>query len=646
MIISGGGIGPSQSIINENLLSQNHSIGSGETKRGQPRKEALPSMATTTANAKLRHNEYYGRQSTLDELYARSLNGAKFNRLFDIIVEESNILLAYRNIKANTGSKTEGTDGKTIKDIAEMTNGQVIAMVRGRLTNYAPQSVRRVEILKDNGKLRPLGIPTMPDRLIQQCILQILEPICEAKFHNHSFGFRPNRSTEHAKATMAKMINIQHLHFVVDIDIKSFFDNVDHGKLLKQMWTMGIQDKNLLCVISTMLKAEIEGIGIPTKGVPQGGLCSPLFSNVVLNELDWWISDQWESLETSYPYVRNTHKLRALRNSTKLKECYIIRYADDFKIMCPTRDVAERMFAAVKLWLKERLNLEISPEKSKITNLRKKTSEFLGFSIKAVVKGKKRVANSKIKSNAIAKIMAKGKELIKKIQKNPTFRNIGLYNSYVLGIQNYYRIATHCNLDFAKIGYYLGRLIKIRWKSISTNKGSPSLVYLEKYKEYAKKKIYVKDLIIFPMSACKTKTAMNFSKKVNQYTLEGRKLIHKPIETISDFEFIHLVKNPIMNRSIEYNDNRISLFSAQSGMCSVLGERLEVNDFHCHHIIPIKENGNDKYQNLVIISPDIHRLIHATKSETIHQILAKLELSKKQIAKVNKFRVKVGNIVI
>jgi group II intron reverse transcriptase/maturase len=603
-------------------------------------------MATTTANAKLRHNEYYGQQSTLDELYERSLNGAKFNKLYEKIVEENNILLAYRNIKANAGSKTEGTDGVTIKDISAMTNEQVIAMVRGRLKNYAPQSVRRVEILKDNGKLRPLGIPTMSERLIQQCILQILEPICEAKFHNHSFGFRSNRSTEHALSTMLRMINLQHLHFVVDLDIKGFYDNVDHGKLLKQVWTMGIQDKNLLCIISSMLKAEIEGIGIPSKGLPQGGLCSPLFSNVVLNELDWWISDQWESFETLHPYSKNGHKLNAIRKASELKECYIIRYADDLKIMCRTRDEAERMFTAVKLWLKERLNLEISPEKSKITNLRKKSSEFLGFKIKAIAKGMKRVANSNIKPSAVVKVMAKGKELIKKIQKHPTAKNVSLYNSYVLGTQNYYRIATHCTQDFTKIGYYLDRNIRIRWKSISTNKGSPSKIYLEKYKGYAKKKTYIKGLIIFPMSACKTKNAMTLSKKVNKFTAEGRKLIHQQIESISDFEFIYLTKNPVTKRSVEYNDNRISLFSAQSGKCGILGKRLEVNDFHCHNIIPISAGGGDKYSNLIILSSDIHRLIHVTKSETIHQILAKLELSKKQIAKVNKFRVKVGNIVI
>ncbi len=603
-------------------------------------------MATATKNTKLRHNEYYGQQSILDELYEQSLKGAKFDKLYDKIIDEGNILLAYRNIKANTGSTTKGTDNKTISDIATMTNEQVIIMVRERLIRYKPQAIKRVEIPKPNGKLRPLGIPTISDRLIQQCILQILEPICEAKFHNHSFGFRPNRSTEHAKATMHKMINLQNLHFVVDIDIKRFFDNVDHGKLLKQMWTIGIQDKRLLCIISAMLKAEIKGIGIPTNGTCQGGIISPILSNIVLNELDWWISDQWESFSTETIYHASGRKFQKLRDKSKLKECFIIRYADDLKIMCRTRDIAERIFIAVKLWLKERLYLEISPDKSKITNLRKKTSEFLGFSIKAVVKGDKRVANSKIKSEAIEKIMAKGKELIKNIQNNPTMKNIGLYNSYVLGTQNYYRIATHSNLDFGQIGYYLDRIAKIRWRSIVTNKGSPGKVYLDKYKGYDKKKSYINGKIIYPMSCCKTKNAMNFSNKVNKYTPEGRKLIHKQIEKISEHEFLYLVKHPIENRSIEYNDNRISLFSAQCGNCRILKTRLSVINFHCHNIKPIQDGGNDKYKNLVIFHPDISWLIYATTSDTIQQLLAKLNLSNEQIEKVNQFRLKVGNNVI
>ena len=428
--------------------------------------------------------------------------------------------------------------------------------------------------------------------------------------------------------------------------IKGFFDNIDHGKLIKQMWTMGIQDKKLLCIISAMLKAEIKGVGIPSKGTCQGGIASPLLSNIVLNELDWWIGYQWQSFETTYTFTRNDNKLNSLRNGSKLKECYIIRYADDFKIMCRTRDVAERIFIAVKTWLKERLHLEISPDKSKITNLRKKTSKFLGFSIKAVVKGGKRVAHSKIKSDAIMKIMAKGKELIKKIKNNPTWINVGIYNSYVLGTQNYYRIATNSNLDLRQIGYYLDRIAGIRWRSIVTNKGSPDKVYSEKYKGYDKKKSYIGDKIIYPMSCCKTKNPMNFSKDINKYTSEGRKLFHKQIEKISEHEFLYLVKHPIENQSIEYNDNRISLFSAQYGNCRILKTRLSVNHFHCHHVKPIQGSGNDKYKNLVIFHPDIHRLIHQTKFDTIHQLLVKLKLSSEQIRKVNQFRLKVGNIVI
>ncbi len=135
-----------------------------------------------------------------------------------------NIRLAYRNIKRNTGSKTQGTDKLTIKDISHLSVEAVITKIQNMFDNYKPQKVRRVLIPKANGKVRPLGIPTIWDRIFQQCILQVLEPVCEAKFHKHSYGFRPNRSTHHAIARFKFLINQSRLHHCIDVDIKGFSD--------------------------------------------------------------------------------------------------------------------------------------------------------------------------------------------------------------------------------------------------------------------------------------------------------------------------------------------------------------------------------------------------------------------------------------
>lgn len=234
-------------------------------------------------STKLRNNEYYNMQETFDILYQNSKdNNTKGIDLLDIITSKNNILLAYRNIKTNNGSMTAGTDGETIMKFKGIKENKFVELIRKTILDYKPQPIRRVEIPKPNGKKRPLGIPTIRDRIIQQCFKQVLEPICEAKFHNHSYGFRPNRSANHAIARCQSLINNAKLHYIVDIDIEGFFDNVNHRKLIKQLYNIGVKDKRVLTLINKMLKAPVKGIGIPTKGTPQGGILSPLLSNVVL----------------------------------------------------------------------------------------------------------------------------------------------------------------------------------------------------------------------------------------------------------------------------------------------------------------------------------------------------------------------------
>lgn len=202
-------------------------------------------MAKRIVNKAERNAERYDAKETGYQLYEDSLKGNKFDRLMPLIVSEQNIILAYRNICKNNGSKTPGTDGKTITEIQSLPIETVIKTVRNKLNFYQPKKVRRVEIPKDNGKTRPLGIPSIWDRLIQQCILQILEPICEAKFHERNNGFRPYRSTQNAIAQCYKMAQLQNLHFVVDVSkLVDATENKVIKKLLQNLTlTVEMQEK-------------------------------------------------------------------------------------------------------------------------------------------------------------------------------------------------------------------------------------------------------------------------------------------------------------------------------------------------------------------------------------------------------------------
>lgn len=189
-------------------------------KRKSNRKNNKPKKVNNLRNA-----EYYDMQSTFDTLFAQSKDGAVFEHLTEIIFSRENILLAYRNIKRNDGSVTPGTDGLRIQDVEKFTPEDMVKRVRNITENYTPRTVRRKEIPKpyDPSKTRPLGIPCIWDRLIQQCILQVLEPICEARFSENSYGFRPNRSCEHAVATAYRLMQQSHMSYVVDFDVKGFF---------------------------------------------------------------------------------------------------------------------------------------------------------------------------------------------------------------------------------------------------------------------------------------------------------------------------------------------------------------------------------------------------------------------------------------
>jgi RNA-directed DNA polymerase len=576
------------------------------------------------------------------DLYERACKHESFSHLYELITSRENIRLAYRTMKSNKGSKTPGIDKKTITDIEKWSEDELIREIQNNLKEYSPKKFRRKFIEKDNGKWRPLGIPCILDRIIQQCFKQVLEPIAEAHFYKHSYGFRPLRSTHHAMARVQFLVNRAQMHYVVDIDILGFFDNVNHTLLLKQLWNMGIQDRRVLACISKMLKAEIDGEGIPTRGVPQRGLLSTLLSNVVLNDLDHWIADQWEF----FPLTQ-THKTRSSelywKNRTSLKEGYMVRYADDFKVICRDYKTAYKWYHAVISYLKNRLKLEVSPEKSQVINLRKRESEFLGFTIRANKKGKIRVAHTGIKANKKQKIRMEAKKRIQKLRSSPIALNAALFNSFVLGIHNYFSRATHVSVEFSRLAYDLRAFMYNRLKQIGKyeHPTNPPPTY-SKFYSMGYRTFKVADVYLYPLANVKTKNTMNFSQSLSLFTTAGREQIHKKLRPDIRQEILSLMESRIPNQRVEYMDNRISRYSMKMGKCEITGMYLFASDDHCHHFIPLYLGGSDKFNNMRILHKDVYELIHHTQKETIEVLRNRLGITNLMEIKINQYRDKYG----
>lgn len=485
---------------------------------------------------------------------------------------------------------------------------------------------------------------------------------------------------ENAISKTYNLMQLSHLHYVIEFDIKGFFDNVNHTKLIRQMWAMGIQDKHLIWVIKQILNAPIRmpdgSIIHPEKGTPQGGIISPLLANIVLNELDHWIESQWQTNPVTEKYTiqynRNGGEIRsdgyAAMKKTRLKEMFIVRYADDFRISCRTKTDAVKTKIAVTQWLSERLKLEVSPEKTRIVNVKRRYSEFLGFKIKVHPKGRKQVVKSHICDKQMKRLPRKlteqAKAIARPVNGRKEFDEIRLYNSMVMGIQNYYRIATHISVGCASLNRAVmtiltnrlrtqksSRLAKEfirtikRGKATRMEKSGRELTKVER-KRYGKSKalrwLRGSGEPIYPIGYVQHKHPMAKKRSVCCYTVEGRKGLHDNLR-INVHLMSALMRQSLKGKSAEYADNRISLFSAQWGKCAVTDREFRIKEnIHCHHIKRRADGGGDEHGNLILVLAPVHRHIHATDEETIGLYLKLLNLDKCQLRKLNELREKAG----
>lgn len=330
--------------------------------------------------------------------------------LIEEVLRKENLNKAYLQVFRNKGSA--GVDGVSINELKEYLRVHGDKIINDILKRkYNPRPVKRVEIPKDNGKVRKLGIPTVVDRVVQQAIAQVLSPIYEEQFSDYSYGFRPKRSCEMAIIKSLEFINDGH-DWIVDIDLERFFDTVNHDRLISIMYKT-IKDIDLMSIIHKYLKSGVmvQGMYEETNlGTPQGGNLSPLLSNIMLNELD-------KELES-----------RGLR---------FVRYADDCNIYVKSGKAANRVMKSIALFIEKKLGLIVNASKSKIG--RPRDIKFLGFGYYFDIRSKRyEVSPHQI---SIQKFKRKLKRLTKRNWSISLDKRLLKLKQLIKGWVNYFRIA-------------------------------------------------------------------------------------------------------------------------------------------------------------------------------------------------------------
>jgi len=412
-----------------------------------------------------------------------------FADLFNLVCDRRTLLVAWQKMARNRGSQTPGTDGITRRTVMQRPGGveAYLEMIRIALCNgtYTPEPVRQRLIPKPGraGKFRPLGIPTLSDRLVQMALKLILEPIFEADFYPTSYGFRKGRSTHDALAKIQRSLHPTTggpsvYRYVIEGDIKGCFDAIDHHVLMNRL-RLRIKDRKVLHLVKSFLKAGVmvEGtVRHPVTGSPQGGIISPLLANVYLTALDARYG-RWSMCPRERP--QNAADRRFYDRSKDRPIFFMVRYADDFVILvCGTREQAEAEKQKLARFLKTELRMDLSDEKTKITDIREGI-DFLGYAIaqtKALrpdKNGRERfVGNLFIPKSKLNDFRYKIKVMLRGIPTGMPFSYIiGKLNPILTGWRNYYRYATWACRDFNRLDNWIrmrvGRWLKKKYRKAS-----------------------------------------------------------------------------------------------------------------------------------------------------------------------------------
>ena len=410
-----------------------------------------------------------------------------FMDVFNLVCDRRTLEYAWRKLSGNAGSRTPGMDGVTRQSVERQAGGvaQFLGAVHHELRTgtYRPQPVRQRLIPKAGkpGQFRPLGIPTLKDRLVQMALKLVLEPIFEADFYPTSFGFRRGRNTHDAIAMIQSQLNPGHygdsrVAFVIEGDIKGCFDNIDHHLLMDRV-RRRVGDRKVLNLVRAFVKSGVMtegGVRHPVAGTPQGGIFSPLLANIFLTGLDeryrrWTPAPRTSSGRAGSARFRDYHAGRPT--------FYIVRYADDFVVLTRgSREQAETEQKSLAQFLKQELGLELSAEKTVVTAAEDGFS-FLGYRLlKNRIKTGNMACRLYIPLDKLRMLRQKIKAMTDVSTIGMSVREvIGRLNPLISGWRNYFRFATLVYAEFRKLDWWLWWRL-YRWIRKKHPKTSPAVI--------------------------------------------------------------------------------------------------------------------------------------------------------------------------
>jgi RNA-directed DNA polymerase len=532
----------------------------------------------------------------------------RFYDLFHLLYQEDWRRTAQAHVRQNAGSRTAGCDGVRMRDFEEDLEGNLKRLQEDLKTGrFEPQPVRRTHIreIKAGGriKMRPLGIPAIRDRIVQEALRMVLEPIWEADFRRHSDGFRPDRSTKDAVTYIGSRLTNSKSHgWIIEGDIQSFFDNIDHHELMQRL-RQRIKDKKLLSLIWKFLRAGIMEEGSfrhSLLGTPQGGIGSPLLANMTLHELDRYMERHTELLR----WKRQGRKRQGLAN-------YLyVRYADDCVVLCDgTKEQAEAMRQELHQFLRTELKLELSLEKTKVTHDHE-GFEFLGFLIDRNITGTGKWApRIRIPQRAMEKVQTKVRTALSPDTHSDSvrFKTLEL-NRIIGGWCRYYQTTSSPSEYFNKLDAQVFWLMA-HWLGRKYQMSIPKV--MEKFR---RKRTFGTESVTLKMPSEYKAQRHKLRKIQNPYTSENGTLKREQLDSLE-------AEGTRSERRKGEMDRKDVVYQRDAGMCGICGNFVPWDEANLDHKIPRHRfkppTSGDTLENLWIL----HR-------EPCHQMKTKIDLQR------------------